>query len=163
MNPAPLQLHDIHLPQPVSWWPPAPGWWLVAVLLLVLVLGGLWWRHRHRCRTYRRVALSRLADLENRYHQAPQDVALITELSRLLRHMAVLHYPSRDCAGLQGEAWLKFLDQPFGDAPFSSGIGQALAQGPYQRQSHVEDPASLVILCRRWINQLPPVKPRRTP
>jgi hypothetical protein len=29
------QLRDIHHPDPISWWPLAPGWWALAVLLLV--------------------------------------------------------------------------------------------------------------------------------
>ena len=33
------QLADIHLPDPVSIWPLAPGWWLV----IVLILAGLCW------------------------------------------------------------------------------------------------------------------------
>ena len=31
-------LRDIHLPQPISWWPPAPGWWILLGLLLVSIL-----------------------------------------------------------------------------------------------------------------------------
>ncbi|MDD9890866.1 MAG: DUF4381 domain-containing protein, partial [Gammaproteobacteria bacterium] len=31
------QLADIHLPGEISYWPPAPGWWVLAALLL---LGG---------------------------------------------------------------------------------------------------------------------------
>ena len=37
MNPndaAQLALRDIHLPGLIAWWPPAPGWWLVAALAL---------------------------------------------------------------------------------------------------------------------------------
>ena len=33
-----LQLHDIHLPDPAGWWPPAPGWWILALLLLALLI-----------------------------------------------------------------------------------------------------------------------------
>ncbi len=31
------QLRDIHLPDPISWWPPAPGWWVLAVVVLALL------------------------------------------------------------------------------------------------------------------------------
>ena len=33
------KLHDIHLPDPISWWPMAPGWY--ALLILVFILIGL--------------------------------------------------------------------------------------------------------------------------
>ena len=38
-TPDPLaQLRDIHLPEPVSWWPPALGWWLVAMTVMTLLI-----------------------------------------------------------------------------------------------------------------------------
>ena len=55
------QLRDIHLPDGVAWWPPAPGWWLL--LLLLAVIGALIWRYRQqqaRKRRYRVLALQEL-------------------------------------------------------------------------------------------------------
>ncbi|HYN78294.1 MAG TPA: DUF4381 family protein, partial [Lamprocystis sp. (in: g-proteobacteria)] len=55
-------LRDWHLPAPVAWWPPAPGWWLVAGLVMVgVVVGWAWWQRRQRRRAAARIALSRLA------------------------------------------------------------------------------------------------------
>jgi len=44
------QLRDIHLPEAVHWWPPAPGWWIVAALLLALTV----WLSRYLQARYRR-------------------------------------------------------------------------------------------------------------
>ncbi len=49
-NPTLEQLRDIHLPEAVHWWPPAPGWWLVAALLLALTI----WLSRSLQARYRR-------------------------------------------------------------------------------------------------------------
>ena len=49
-NPALEQLRDIHLPEAVHWWPPAPGWWIVAALLLALTI----WLSRYLQARYRR-------------------------------------------------------------------------------------------------------------
>ena len=44
MNPAAInanpldQLRDIHLPEPISWWPLAPGWWLLIIIALALMV-----------------------------------------------------------------------------------------------------------------------------
>jgi len=41
------RMRELHLPDPVGWWPPAPGWWVVAVLVAIaLVLGWHVWRRR---------------------------------------------------------------------------------------------------------------------
>ena len=49
-NPALEQLRDIHLPQAVHWWPPAPGWWIVAAVALALTI----WLSRYLQARYRR-------------------------------------------------------------------------------------------------------------
>jgi len=52
MSPAELPLRDIHLPEPVGWWPPAPGWWALLALALAgaAAWGWLAWRRRTRVR-----------------------------------------------------------------------------------------------------------------
>ena len=29
-------LNDIVIPDPVAWWPPAPGWYVLAAILLII-------------------------------------------------------------------------------------------------------------------------------
>lgn len=143
---ADLPLRDIHLPPSVGSWPLAPGWWL----LLVLLSAASWWGWRTwRRRHLRRCALARLDDLAR--CPGPQQVAA---LSRLLRQAVISHFPP-DTAGLTGPRWLEFLDRPFPDRPFSSGVGRCLLDAPYRNDARIDNDA-LIALCRRWLSKLPP-------
>jgi hypothetical protein len=159
MNPGvELPLRDIHLPTPVSWWPPAPGWWLVAVLL-ALGCGGLAWGWRQwRRGAVRRRSRQVLRALFREYHQRGEAGRLLQGLSLLLRRIALSHYPREQVAGLVGMAWLEFLDRPLANTRhargFSAGAGQALAAGPYATVlpgglDGLED------LCLIWVRHLP--------
>ncbi len=150
------QLRDIHLPPPVSWWPLAPGWWLMLALLLLAGLAALWLVRKRRRRRYQRVALRQLEALRRQYEDSGDSRLALQQLSRLLRHLAVLHYPADECAGLYGEQWLEFLDRPFGERrPFGRGVGRCLELGPYQPQVAAADVEQLFAVCREWLEHLP--------
>jgi hypothetical protein len=171
MNPTqqpPLTLRDIHLPDPVSWWPLAPGWWLALALVIIVSAVTILSIRRYRQRGYRRLGLQQLATIEADMATQDDHRQLIQQLSQLLRHMAILHY-QQPCAGLEGQAWLDFLDQPFSNKtapenqPFAVGPGQCFGSGPYQKNIDKIDTAALFSLCRRWIKKLPlPPKQRRS-
>lgn len=162
-----LILRDIHLPDPVSWWPLAPGWWMVFALAILISVTTLFVVRRYRQHSYRRVGLQQLATLESAAITQQDQRQLIQQLSQLLRHMAILHYP-QSCAGLEGQEWLTFLDQPFhkqaapDNRPFSEGPGQCLGYGPYQQHIVEIDQVALITLCRRWIKKLPLPQQRRS-
>jgi Domain of unknown function (DUF4381) len=64
MNPDPAsldRLHDVIVPAPVPWWPPAPGWFVVGGALALVVACRLVRAIRHRqLNCYRREALALL-------------------------------------------------------------------------------------------------------
>ena len=162
-----LELRDIHLPDPVSWWPLAPGWWLALAIIIAVIVLVIIFVRRYRQQLYRRLGLQRLTAIEHDETTQQDHRQLIQQLSKLLRHMSVLHY-RQTCAGLDGTAWLIFLDQPFHkqpepkNQPFSAGVGQCLGAGPYQKDIGDIDTVALFTLCRLWIKKLPlPPKQRR--
>lgn len=146
-------LRDIHLPEPISWWPPAPGWWLLALFLL-LVIVGLWslWRYRRR-QTPRRAALAALARLRVDFQRDGDSTAAAAGISALLRRLALRYFPRNQVAGLVGEAWLQFLDRSGGNQQFSTGPGRTLIRAPYRPAETVEIEA-LLNVAEAWIKSV---------
>lgn len=119
MNPQdPLsQLRDIHMPDPAGFWPPAPGWWLLAGLLLtVLVLLAIrQWRHWQKQR-WKKTALAELDRLEE---SEPASERWFAAVNEILKRSAMACYPSRNPQTLSGDRWVAFLTEtwPDGEAP----------------------------------------------
>ncbi len=135
------QLRDIHLPDPVSFWPPAPGWWI----LLLCVLIGLAFLARHAF-----VAMIRRRRLESVMHELDQAYVRFTKQSAfentrnqagldflatvnvLLKRVAQVMYPDSTSSRLTGRDWLHFLDACDQGSAFSQGPGSVLADGAYK-------------------------------
>jgi hypothetical protein len=156
MTPDLSQLRDIHLPPGVSWWPPAIGWWILIALVLVCALAAYFFRRHKQAGRWRRSALQELEQL--RSNQAHTAENRLSDLSVLLRRVAISRFPRSDVASLYGDAWLSFLDRTFGDdKPFQSDAGRLLSVGPYIDEAKVgtNDLAALYALSEKWIRKLP--------
>lgn len=147
-----LALKDIHLPNAIGWWPPAPGWWLLLIACLALMGGGLWLYRRIKRKTALKTARLLLAQLRNQTGSEP--LTNVRELSALLRRVAISRDPRSQVAHLHGAAWLAFLDQDLSDAPFSTGIGRCLADVHYRPAVPADlDIEALFALSERWLQQ----------
>lgn len=133
MDPSQLPLRDLHLPDPVSWWPLAPGWWLVIALLLA----GLGWLSHRVWRRWlhnapRRYAVRALARIEKDYLAHRNPVMLARDVSQLLRRSMLAYATRHDVAGLTGESWLEWLDRDLPVPYFHTEGGRSLLQLPYR-------------------------------
>ncbi len=133
MDPTQLPLRDLHLPDPVSWWPLAPGWWVLIVLVLIGVgwLLKLAWRKR-QFTAPRRYAIRTLAAVEAEYLSHRNPVRLGQHVSELLRRGMLAYAPRHEVAGLTGEAWLAWLDRGMPLPYFHTEGGKSLLQLPYR-------------------------------
>ncbi|MBF0188189.1 MAG: DUF4381 domain-containing protein [Magnetococcales bacterium] len=123
------ELRGVHEPPPPPFWPPAPGWWIL--LLAILVAGVLTVRTVQKQRRKRRLlvaARSALTPLANAPHpETPQALRHhLNELNALLRRVAMARFGREQVAGLQGEAWVQFLDRTAGQKIFSNNQGTTL-------------------------------------
>ncbi len=157
LDAAALPLRDIHLPAAVPWWPPAPGWWLLAlgVAAGVAVLAWRLWR----ARTHRRRQIRRELDQLSRDYRDDGDVSrLLQGLSALLRRASLSVDERAKVASLTGTDWLRYLDGALDGHPFSNGPGRVLIIGPYARASGSASRAAteeLIELCRRRLEAMP--------
>ncbi len=154
MNPTdPLaNLADIHLPEPISAWPPAIGWWLLALVVLAFIAGLIRWQiKRYQKSAYRREALAQLAVIKSQAREN-SSIATATQLSGLLKQVAVTAYGRHQTASLNGTAWLKFLDEKGDTQSFTSGPGKILGDDIYK--PHVDiDLEKLFHISQQWIEQ----------
>jgi len=146
------QLRDIHLPAPIGWWPPAPGWWLLAlvVLAIVAVTTRSLLRYIRRNR-YRKVALSELQRLKAELVGcSPRET--LERLAMLLRRVAIQTCGRKAVAPLVGQAWLQFLDSKGATDQFTAGPGKVLGEGHYH-QTVETDLDQLIELVEQWIRR----------
>lgn len=152
-----LPLRDIHLPEPVSWWPPAPGWWLLLIAGVIIIAGLLVFRRISHSRLLKRTVVAELNTVRERYHQNHDPVELVKSLSTLMRRASISFYPRGTAASLTGNDWLKYLDSTSQRKDFEHGSGRILATAPYlPANSRIDvDLEDLLSLCENWLNKQP--------
>jgi hypothetical protein len=153
MNPDLLsQLRDIHAAAPVPWWPPAPGWWVLAILLLVL----LTWllrlaRARYKIRQRRKQMLAWVDHLNASIDPQRDPQAYLSTLNRIFKLVALRAFPGQQCAVLAGQDWADFLKEKMKNSTSADSIS-VLASGPYDPAPQF-DPDMMSELTRLWIRQ----------
>lgn len=157
MNPDSLDLRDIHLPEPISWWPPAPGWWLALALILLIIAAVFIGRKIYQSRQLRRDISAELERIKQQFQQTKNKAQLARSLSVLLRRANISYYPGSNIAGLTGEHWLNHLDRTNSkrstDVSFHSTTGEVLLNAPYLPDNTELDfdALTLIALCESWL------------
>ena len=149
------QLRDIHLPEAIGFWPPAPGWWLLALLTIIAVtlLSQRIIRHKRRQR-YRKQALQQLTRLQ---HYKQQPVEYLQKINTLIKQTAITAQSrlshGESVSHLSGRRWLQYLDKSSNNNDFTEGLGKLLAEGPYRSNIDDANLDGLEQITRQWIKQ----------
>lgn len=153
-NPTLQSLRDIHLPDPISIWPLAPGWYVLAIIIIVgLIWLGIKIYKNHQRSLIKKLALTQLKTLYAAYQQQIQTPAQIAAaISILLRRVALAYFRREQIAGLQGQQWLEFLNASGNTQEFTATLGNVLLTAPYQKHfSGSLD--TLFQLSQQWVMQ----------
>jgi hypothetical protein len=156
MNSDALPLRDIHLPAPVSWWPPAPGWWIVVLLSVMLCVGVVWlyrwWLAKRNSPLV--IARDELEHVRTKWSGHRDAQRLARDVSVWLRRVSITLYPRREVASLTGARWWRFLDEVAGTRVFGDDAGRMLVEAPYRASAEI-DSDRLLRLCETWLTAIP--------
>jgi len=146
------RLRDVHPPHLPSWWPPAPGWWLLALLGVAMMVIAFrfappWWR-RFRLRRH---LFSLLDGIARRHRAGAPAEAIAGELSQLLRLAALARFPQHDVAGLHGADWVAFLESCDQHAGRLEKVRDQLIVAPYGPPGAYGDAGALLHAARDWL------------
>lgn len=143
------QLRDIHVPEPIGWFPlPAAWWWLSGAIILILILCVV---SIQRYRTRRqRTALGKIRKLISAHQNGLSDHETAENLAFIIREFAFAQFPKNDLRGLYGEEWLQFLDRTGGEGKFGAGVGRNILVWPYRKIDH-GDLNGLIEITEQWL------------
>ncbi|CAM3636176.1 DUF4381 domain-containing protein [Parendozoicomonas haliclonae] len=144
------------LPEPISWFPPAPGWWILALLIITLITAVvIWLVQRHRRNAYRREALKQLDQIAQSFQFDGDARQLAKNCNLLLKATALQVWPREQVANLVDKDWLDFLARSSGLNDFQSETGQQLGANLYAKPQTEQAGSGeqLITLTRQWISK----------
>ncbi|MBL4671065.1 MAG: DUF4381 domain-containing protein [Arenicella sp.] len=130
------QLRAPQTPEPISWWPVAPGWWIIAVLLLVLVgYAANKLRQNRQKNNYRRTAATMLDAYYSDWLQYANDGNYLLAANSVIKR-ACSHFDASS-RKLSGIDWVDYLNA-LSKNDLSKATLAALSNGLYQKQPKAE-------------------------
>jgi len=135
-------LRDIVMPEPVPWWPLAPGWWiLLAAFSIGLTIVAVRLARTWHANAYRRAALRELECADN-----------VTTIAEILKRTALCAWPRCDVAFLGGAEWCEWLSQT-GRSQLPDSTVRILTNDIFLGRSTPKAVQELSVFAETWIRQ----------
>ncbi len=149
----PARLADIHLPEAITFWPPAPGWWLLLGLFIIILFVIIYFIIRKppvKTATVKQLksqAMKEFDAIKKNYEAQKSNKEnthkTIKDLSIFLRRYILSIYSREKVASLTNQQWLLLLDKTYhshsreknnfkSNLIFSEKYAALLTQAPYQ-------------------------------
>ena len=149
----PARLADIHLPEAITFWPPAPGWWLLLGLFIIILLVIIYFVKRTppikkpTVKQLKSQAMKEFDAIKKNYEAQKNNKEnthkTIKDLSIFLRRYILSIYSREKVASLTEQQWLLLLDKTYhshsrekknykSNLLFSEKYAALLTQAPYQ-------------------------------
>lgn len=144
-------LRDIHLPLPVSSWPPSLFLVCVSAALCIGIFLAGWYSIRfYRRSVFQRGILRQLAHYEQAFHEGACTATIASDVSSLLKQVAYVYFSRETIAGLYGEAWFVFLKSTAKNES-ADVLLIYFTQIPYQKDRQA-DLNPLFVFAKAWLS-----------
>ncbi|MDB2414609.1 DUF4381 domain-containing protein [Rickettsiales bacterium] len=150
MNPLLSQLEDIDDLDVVSWWPLAPIWWVVIGLILTVTIYFLIKHFRRKI--WHSQAFKILDELEKESVKA--DKKWVGDFLIASKKIILMHYTRKECASLESDEWLKWLENNDPKGFKWKNKGKILVDNAYSPKEYIldkSDAKELVSALRNWV------------
>jgi len=149
-----LELRDIHLPDAVSWWPPAMGWWVLLLAVILLFVAVFFLIKKLNQVSVRKTAMADFERIKADYIEHQDKTVLSQQLSQLLRQILLSTHSRSEVASVSGEQWLAMLKQSHPKGQFELSWLESLSLSAYQKQADY-DADSLLNNIQHWVSTYP--------
>lgn len=157
------QLRDIHQPEPVSWWPLAPGWWIIIALVILIatlfIIKAILKKRHYR---YVHLAVKELKQLK----QTNEETRWLAKSHNVMRRLSLCYVPEDKIGRMNQQEWQAFLqatskqpinNQTRNDQILSEQTLNAFVDLPYKPASYSEtlDKDAILTEVTQWAEGLP--------
>jgi hypothetical protein len=141
-------------PAPVPFTFGAPGWYVLAASVCILLCATVWVGvYLYKRNRYRKQALHWLAEREKTLHATNAFELLVYDASMLIKRIAMARYGRNNVAGIDGQAWINFLNKTGRGKQFTDMDAQLLQQTLYSTEKIISETEAnaFVHKTKHWI------------
>lgn len=138
------QLKNVHLPDSISIFPLAIGWYIIITIVIILIIFACIKLKQKKYNNQVKQIYALLAKIE-----ADKTNRQLSEVSILIKRVAIMKFPKLNVHTMFGEKWLNFLDEVGKTNNFTNGDGRYLLD-IYQNKP-IENPEQFFVVVRQWL------------
>ncbi|KAB1072483.1 DUF4381 domain-containing protein [Methylobacterium planeticum] len=144
-------LRDLAVPDPVAFWPPAPGaWFVLAGLGAMLAMSLRDVLSRHYADAYRRAAM---AELDRIAASLGPDASAVDRISEVMKRAALVAFPRDEVAPLSGAGWADFVARTGGAKLDAGAVRRLLLEAYDTRHPDAGEVRNLIAQARIWVSE----------
>lgn len=132
------QLRSLHMPEAVSWWPPAPGWWVLFAALMFLTGFAVLTLYKHiQKNRYRKLARNELEAAYSKWQGSDDNSQYVQLASAVIKRSIIAAGGEVQVASQTGQQWTQTINH-WAKTPLSDQASQAMIDAGYRANPNID-------------------------